>query len=225
VVRVIFNSYRKEQKMNPLKIFKSLTVLSILLVLSGGAFAEVYKVDTQKSHVSWLGKKVIGQHNGTIQIHKGSVIIDDQIFTGHFIIDMKTIVNLDLADAAYNKKLVGHLNSKDFFSVEKYPTAKFEIIKAIPYTGKDKKDANYMVYGKLTIKGITHEIFFPALIEKNKTGFLANAKFLIDRTRWNIRYGSGSFFSNLGNKAIDNNIEFGLHIVSEGFQSQKKSKS
>ena len=115
--------------------------------------------------------------------------------------DMNTITNTDLEDASYNQKLVGHLKSDDFFGVEKFPTATFTITKTSPFSGKKA-----LVEGNLTIKGHTEPISF----EVEHTGDVYVAVVEIDRSKFDVRYGSSSFFDNLGDKAINDIFE--LHI-------------
>jgi polyisoprenoid-binding protein YceI len=168
-----------------------------------------YKVDTQKSAIVWTGKKVTGAHTGNISLSKGTITADGKtIKGGTFEIDMNSITVTDLKDSTYNKKLVGHLKNDDFFGVEKHPKATFVITKVTPKTGNE-----YDVTGKLTIKGITHDVSFPATITTTANSLTAIAKIAVDRTKYDIKYGSGSFFDNLGDKAIDNDFTLDLNLV------------
>jgi len=171
-------------------------LLALVVTLStSGLFAQTQKVNTEKSSISWLGKKIGGQHNGLIQIKSGDLELkNDQIVSGNFIIDMTSITNTDLTDEGYNKKLVGHLKSDDFFGIEKFPTATFNITKATKFS-----DGKASVTGDLTIKGKTESITFDFV--KNINDY--TAKLEIDRSKFNVRYGSTSFFDSLGDKAID----------------------
>lgn len=187
--------------------FIGLLAFSFNAVEIGGA----YSIDAGSSVVKWVGKKVTGQHNGSISLSKGTFDIKKgKLKGGVFFIDMTSITCEDLADANWNAKLIGHLKSDDFFSVEKFNTAKFEITKANSKGGDD-----YQITGKLTIKGITNEISFPAKVSIDGSGLSAKAKVVVDRTKWNIRYGSGSFFSDLGDKTIDDNFELDLNITAK----------
>jgi len=188
-----------------------LAILTMAALLSPVLFAQNYSVDAAKSTLGWTGEKVTGAHNGTVGIKSGMFKVDDAMkMTGEFEIDMTSIVVLDIENADYNAKLKGHLESDDFFSVANYKSSTFEITKAVPYNGES---ANYRVTGKLTIKGITNEISFPAQIDFTDEGFSANAQFTIDRSRWEIKYGSGSFFDALGDKLIYDDIKFDLNIA------------
>lgn len=180
----------------------------IVLLLSLGMFAfaqDVITVDAAKSKLEWKGEKVTGAHNGTINIKEGSLQFDkDKLVGGAFKIDMTTIINLDLESEQWNKKLVDHLNSDDFFSTEKHPVADFQI------TSVAHKDGNmYSITGDMTIKGITHAITFDAMVMKNK----AEATILLDRTKWNVRYGSGKFFEGLGDRMIYDEFEMKVSLA------------
>lgn len=171
-------------------------ILAIVFTLSSfGLSAQNQVINTENSTISWLGKKIGGQHEGFIQLKKGNLEENDgQIVSGSFVIDMTTITNTDLADPGYNQKLVGHLKSDDFFGVEKFPTASFNVTRATPFS-----DGKASVTGDLTIKGNTQSITFDIL----KKGGTYTAKLEIDRSKYDVRYGSTSFFERLGDKAID----------------------
>ncbi|MFA5011589.1 MAG: YceI family protein [Ignavibacteria bacterium] len=173
-------------------------------------------VSTTDSKVNWLGKKVTGQHNGTINILKGEVMVDNGKITGGKIeIDMKTIKNLDLTDAELNAKLVGHLSSADFFEVEKYPTSKLEIVKVEELKDATKPNVNSTVTANLTMKDVTKSITFPAEIKIENGVLTAKADFDVDRTDWNVKYGSGKFFDNLGDKMINDKFNLNISILAK----------
>lgn len=173
-------------------------------------------VSTTDSKVNWLGKKVTGQHNGTINILKGEVMVDNGKVTGGKIeIDMKTIKNLDLTDAESNAKLVGHLSSADFFEVDKYPTSKLEIVKVEELKDATKPNVNSTVTANLTMKDVTKSIMFPAEIKIENGVLTAKADFDVDRTDWNIKYGSGKFFNNLGDKMINDKFNLNISILAK----------
>ncbi|MDB5273516.1 MAG: hypothetical protein JWO58_1883 [Chitinophagaceae bacterium] len=187
-------------------------VLTAALAFSALAFTRasiVFNVDKTKSKVTWVGKKVTGEHTGTISIADGSLTSDGKsILGGTFTIDLTTITCTDLTDADYNAKLVGHLKADDFFGVAKFPKSTFAITKVTSTGG-----ANYKVAGNLTIKGITQAIEFPATITVAGTTVTAKAKIIVDRTKFDIKYGSASFFDSLGDKAISNDFELNVDLV------------
>ncbi|HSH64740.1 MAG TPA: YceI family protein [Bacteroidia bacterium] len=171
--------------------------------------AKTYIVDTKTTTATWVGKKVTGQHTGTISISKGTIMTDGTNITGgNFEFDMNSITCTDLTDKGYNDKLIGHLKSDDFFGVEKYPTASFVITKATLKSGND-----YDVTGNLTIKGKTNEITFPAKIKMDDKVVVTVAKIMVNRTKFDIKYGSASFFDSIGDKAINDEFELDVNVV------------
>jgi polyisoprenoid-binding protein YceI len=174
--------------------------------------ASVYNIDPAASKVEWIGKKVTGQHNGTVNVASGELnVSNNELEAGKINLDMNSITVLDLTDAESNGKLTGHLKSDDFFSVEKNPTATFEITNVEKVS--DDKGNNYKIDGNLTIKGITKNISFPANVSINDQTITAKADFDIDRTQWDIKYGSGKFFEGLGDKMIDDNFNIKFNIT------------
>lgn len=153
------------------------------------------EIKTDASTVSWKAYKVTGSHYGTLQLDSGYLLFDEEKLTGgEFTVDMSTISATDLTDDAENKeKLEGHLNSEDFFSTENHPTSILVFTK-VKSTGKN----SYQVTGKLTIKDITKPVIFDVSVYGSK----ATATVKVDRTNYDIKYGSGNFFENLGDKTI-----------------------
>ena len=170
-------------------------LVAILMISSFGTFAQKAAVNTEKSTINWLGKKIGGQHEGLIKLKNG--VLEEKngkIVSASFVIDMTSLINTDLQDEGYNKKLVGHLKSDDFFGVEKHPTATLNITKATKFS-----NGKASITGKLRIKGKTETITFD--IVKNENTY--TAKIEIDRSKYDVKYGSTSFFDSLGDKAID----------------------
>ncbi|WP_035333849.1 YceI family protein [Dyadobacter crusticola] len=167
------------------------------------------KVDTKSSSVTWGAKKVTGTHAGTVPLESGSLVVDgDKLKGGSFVADIKNLVVTDITDKEMNGKLTGHLKSDDFFSVEKHPQAKLVISSVTPKGGNA-----YDVTGKLTIKGITEEVKFPATVKSDAQKVTATAKVTIDRTKYDIKFRSTNFFENLGDKAIDNDFTLDVNLV------------
>ena len=182
------------------------TILASLAILvSTSIIAQNMKVDVQKSTLKWHGEKVTGEHWGNIELQEGWLSWEnDKIKEGKFIIDMASITNTDIEDDGYNAKLVGHLKSDDFFGVEKFPTAKLEI------KGSEKfKNDKAMVKAHLTIKETTLPIEF----EAQKDGNWFMAEIVVDRSKYDVRYGSGSFFDNLGDKMIYDDFTMTVKIA------------
>jgi len=154
---------------------------------------EKKQIKAETSKVIWKGYKVTGSHQGTIALKTGSLTFDkDKLVGGEFEIDMTQISTTDL-EGDYKKKLDGHLKSDDFFGVATYPSAKL-VITSIKPTGKNSHSAT----GNLTIKDITNPITFTVSVYGSK----ATIALKIDRSTFNVRYGSPSFFNNLQDKAI-----------------------
>ncbi len=178
--------------------------LSSLIFINSKAQQKL-TADVAKTKLEWLGEKVTGKHDGGISLRSGWLSLkDNKIQSGEFVIDMTTITSNENLD-----KLVGHLKSDDFFGVEKFPTAKLVLTES---TGFDKGTAS--VKGNLTIKGVTNPVEFKAAYQKKDDGNWYFANIVVDRTKYNVRYGSGSFFDNLGDKTIydDFNIKVSLLV-------------
>lgn len=179
-----------------------LTLLVALIAFSATAFSQDFSVNVVKSSLKWTGKKVTGQHYGFINLKDGKFTVkNNKIVSGTFTIDMSTISNVDIESEEYRQKLVGHLKSDDFFGVEKFPVATLVITESTPF--KNNKSS---AKGKLTIKGITHPINF----EVTKSGNDYTSTLTVDRSLYDVRYGSGKFFENLGDNTIYD--EFTLEV-------------
>lgn len=193
-------------------MFKKLFLGLFIIFFSLNLFAQdIFKADTKESVIRWEGRKVVGGHWGNVYLKDGKLEFkNNKPIGGNFIIDMNSIVVLDLNEKNGKQKLEGHLRSDDFFSVEKHPTSEFTI-KSV----KETKNNQYEITGDLKIKGITNSITFPAKIDMKKDRIEARAEFTIDRTKWDIRYGSGKFFDNLGDRMIKDDIIFKVKLVAK----------
>lgn len=187
---------------------KSLAVFVLALSLTTTVFASSQKVDTAKSSVKWIGKKVTGEHKGTIAIKEGNLVVENgKITGGKVVIDMNSIVDLDQTDADWNAKLIGHLKSDDFFAVATYPTSELILTKV------EGKGDNYTFSGNLTIKGITNPITFSATSSKDGKNIRYMGSLTIDRTKYNMKFGSKSFFENLGDKVVYDDFTLNFNLV------------
>ena len=178
------------------------------------ASAVTYTLDPAATTLSWKGTNAVAgkSHNGTISVTEGTVSVENNnISAGSFTIDMNSIMNADLTEADKNGMLVGHLKSPDFFDAAAFPTASFAVTRSEVATGDPA--ATHYVYGNLTLKGITNEIKVPAQVSVSGDDLKITAAFAIDRAKWEVKYGSGSFFENLGDKLINDEIEFTLDLV------------
>ena len=185
---------------------KVLSIASILLftagVFAGETKAKELKVNNKISSIEWVGKKVTGQHEGTIMVKEGTVNVEGGILKdGMLVIDMTSILVTDIEDAETNAKLKGHLYSEDFFGVENHPTATLKINNT-----KQVEGENYLIMADLTIKGHTEKVEIPAIIKMEDNKLVAIGEVEINRTKFGIKYGSGSFFDDLGDKAIYDNF-------------------
>ncbi len=190
--------------------FAFMTLMVAFVGLSFTAFnaGTTMRVDTLNSSVQWTGYKVTGQHNGVVNIKSGALTYNEKGFFngGTFEIDMTTIKCLDLqGDMA--GKLEGHLKSDDFFGTANFPSAKYVITKVIPRG----KPGEYKIVGNLTIKNTTKEVKFDANLKEEAGGkIVATGDIKLDRSEFDVRYGSGSFFDGLGDKTIYD--EFDLKV-------------
>lgn len=200
-----------------LKVMKNLKTLSFAILFSSGIIAgngqnqgDEYAVNKKVSSIEWVGKKVTGSHNGTIKIKDGLINVEDgKIINGNLTIDMNSIVVLDLEDPETNAKLHGHLMSDDFFGVEKHPEAFLKINKVELIEG-----TKHHIHGELTIKDHSEKVEIPATILSEGNKIVAAGEIKIDRTKYGIKYGSGSFFDDLGDKAIDNEFIVKFKVAS-----------
>ncbi|KAB1067215.1 YceI family protein [Tamlana haliotis] len=171
---------------------------------------EVYNVVPKESSIEWKGTKPTGEHFGTIAIQEGTIerSTTDGVVAGSITIDMNSIVVKDIpAEEEGNAKLLGHLKNEDFFDVENNPTSTFEITELVKSEGKN------ILSGNLTIKGITHNISIPVSVDyTDNSATITSEAFTIDRTKWDIKYGSKSIFDNLGDKFISDDIEFKIVV-------------
>ena len=171
--------------------------------------AEVYTVNKTASSIEWKGFSPTDTHNGTIGLESGALnVANGKVVGGSFIIDMASIAVLDIpVDKKGNAKLVGHLTNADFFDVEKYPSAVFTITEVTDAEGKT------MLSGNLTLKEVKNNVTFPVtIINEGGAITITSEAFSIDRTKWNVQYGSKSIFDNLGDKFINDNIELKITV-------------
>ncbi len=183
------------------------SILAAIILLSSNFKAQDYTVNVAKSKIHWTGKKVTGEHEGFIQLKQGKFsVIDDQIKKGQFTIDMNSMTCTDIEDATYNQKLVGHLKSTDFFGVEQYPIAKLVLTKSSKF-----ENNQCIVQGDLTIKDKTDVVKF--LVKRD--GEIFKATIEVDRSKYDVRYGSSSFFDNLGDKVIYDVFELDVELTLE----------
>lgn len=170
-----------------------------------------YKIDNAATTVAWSAKKIVGGHNGNVSTKDGFITLTgDLITSGEINVDMKTITVADIPAAdEYNAKLVGHLKGPDFFDVEKNSSAKL-VIKS-----SEKTKTGLKIKGDLTFIGKTNPIEFDAIVTKPNGAINAKSDVIIDRTKWDLKYGSSDFFKGLGDKAIDNKFNLTINLTAK----------
>lgn len=185
-------------------------IAGTLLLMGGTAFGQQVNLTPSNTNLTWEGSKVVGgSHQGTLDVKNGHVQFkNNEPHSAEVVVDMKSLKNSDLADPKWNKKLVGHLHSDDFFSTAAFPESKIVITKFSNLT----KGA-YKISGKLTIKGITKDVNFTGKVSsKDDSRQTLTADLDFDRTDFNIRYGSGKFFDNLGDKMISDKVQVQITV-------------
>lgn len=177
--------------------------------------ATAYKVEAAQSNLEWNGKKITGEHTGNIKVSQGELLVNNnQVVGGTVLFDMNSITNTDITDENYKQKLIGHLKSDDFFGAEKHPTGSFKITGVTPLKSATG-NATHTVKGDLTLKGITHAITFPAKVTLKDGVAAAVGTATLDRTKWDIRYGSKSFFPDIADKAINDEFTVKFDLVAK----------
>ena len=159
-------------------------------------------VDLENSTINWIGRKVTGEHSGTLNLSDGFVIWNGKSITGGKItVDMNSIKNTDIESPEWKQKLEGHLKAEDFFHTDSFPHAILEIKRQTTIM-KENKTIHEGVIADLTIRGMTHEIKFPFILTQSKNILIGEGSVDIDRTLYNIQYKSGKFFDDLGDHLI-----------------------
>ncbi len=181
------------------------TKFTVALIVLLPILSLAQSVNISKSSIKWHAEKVAGSHDGTIKLKSGVLVEkSNSIKSGTFVVDMTSIANTDITDVESAKKLVIHLKSDDFFGVSTYKTAKLVITSAEPFKGGKAK-----VKGDLTIKAKTLPIEFEVV----KVGKVYSTKLVVDRSKFDVRYGSGSFFDDLGDNLIYDEFTLDIEIA------------
>lgn len=187
-----------------MKNFKTIALTFLVFGATSLVSAQIKKIDTSKSNITWVGKKVTGSHEGNVKFQEGTLTFKaSKLTAGTFVVNMASIDVTDLKAGNGKEKLEGHLKSEDFFGTEKYPTGTLVFTKIAA-----KQNGIYAVTANLTLKGITHPITF----DLNVKGSKATAALVVDRTKYDIKYNSGNFFENLGDKVIYDNFDLAVEL-------------
>jgi polyisoprenoid-binding protein YceI len=171
---------------------------------------ETVPVNTQKSTIEWEGGSATTTHNGLISLKSGNLEISDGKLTGGtFEVDMTSITNLDVSEA-YRGKLENHLKSEDFFDADAFPTAQLIIVKAT-----EEKENLYRIIADFTVRDITKSIEFDATLTPSGNSYKASANFTFDRSEYEVKHRSGSFFMDLGDKLIYDEIKVAISVITQ----------
>ena len=168
-----------------------------------------YTVNVDSSTVKWTGKEITtDSHYGTLGLKQGAVEVSSAgIVRGNVVIDMNSIQCLDMSGRG-KTKLEGHLRSDDFFGVQSYPEA------ALSFTSLSAEKSEKIHFtGDLTIKNITHPITFSGLLHQTGNSYSATIHFSFDRTLYDVKYRSGKYFKDLGDKLILDDIDIVAEIA------------
>ena len=196
------------------KIIIGAVVIGMITLSAFTMKGDIYKIDTKASSIEWAAKKLTGEHHGTIRISSGEVeILKDVVAAGKVEADMTSIEDKDLQDPTWKAKLEGHLKSADFFDAQKFPKATFVITSVTPL--KDAKDGGYThtVKGNLTIKDKTNEISFDAVIKMADGNVVCVGQATVDRSKFDVKYGSKTFFPEIGDKMIYDEFTLKFNLV------------
>jgi rhodanese-related sulfurtransferase len=179
-----------------------------------------YRIDTEKSRLEWIGRNLNNRHNGRIAIAEGELVLLNGLPSeGRIVLDMTSITDLDLQDDYWRDLLIRHLKSEDFFEVARFPVAKFELYRWEPRSRDIAGIHSGAVSGSLAIKDVTCPIQFLADISPQEDGSIkAHAALNIDRTLWNVRYGSGKLYERLGMHWVHDLISLELFIAAISHQ-------
>ena len=187
-----------------MKNLKSIALALVVVLATVSVSAQTKKVDVSKSTINWTGKKVTGQHEGTVNLKDGNLVFKGKkLVGGTFSVDMTSLIVTDLKAGQGKEKLEGHLKADDFFGTAKFPTATL-VFKKIAA----KSAGIYTVTGDLTVKGITNPVTFDIAVKGNT----ATTKLVIDRTKYGIKYNSKNFFDSIGDKAIYDDFELTVNL-------------
>ncbi|GIZ08608.1 YceI family protein [Flavobacterium sp. UMI-01] len=187
-----------------MKNLKPLLLAFFVLFSFSSTKAQIKKIDVSKSLITWTGKKITGQHEGTIKFKEGRLEFkNNKVIGGNFVADMTTLNNTDQTGSS-KAKLEGHLKSDDFFGIYNFDTSLLTF-----KTITDKGNNVYTIIASLTIKGKSNPIIFDLIVKGNT----ATANLSVDRTKYDIKYGSGSFFDDLGDKTIYDQFDLKVNLV------------
>ena len=194
---------------------KNSSLLFVVFAMIGLAFTDPtsemvsMSVDTENSFVKWTASKVTGTHYGKVMVKSGNLEYTDGSLTGGTVVMDMTSITVEDIQGKGAERLAGHLRSPDFFGVEENPTAEFKITNVV----SRGKAGEYRITGDMTIKGFTEEVKFNTVLTEEGNSSAGVATITLDRTDYDIRYGSGSFFENLGDRTIYDEFELEINLI------------
>ncbi len=181
---------------------------------SSSALTGRFKVDPQRSTVRWIGRNLLNQHDGTVALQEAAIELDQgKLVGGNAILDMNRIICEDISDSAVNKMLIGHLRTDDFFLIDQFPTAQFELNYTATIPDARPGSPNYNIAGAFTLRGSTEPIAFDATLGTNDTDIALQAHFDIDRVLWGSKYGSGKIYEALGKHVVNDRISISFQLI------------
>jgi polyisoprenoid-binding protein YceI len=198
---------------------KHILTLAVAAFLAGSTWATNdtttrYRVNAEASTVTWNATKVTGEHSGTVGIQNGYIsVTEGELVAANILVDMQSIACTDL-EGEWGAKLVGHLNSEDFFHVSEHKTSSFTLRDIAPLA-QAEGDATHSVTGDFTIRGITKSVTFTANVTENGSQLTIAGTAVLDRSQFDVKYGSGSFFDDLGDNLIHDNFTVGFNLVAD----------
>ena len=187
----------------------------VLMAFSASKHEDTFKLNPKLSTLEWQAEKLTGKHNGDIMFSAGEIKNNHGAFTGYVEVDMNTIRDKDIESPEYRTKLENHLKSPDFFDVAKFPKARFVITSCTPITEQKEGGYTHNIKGNLTIKDKTNEIAFDAIINTigNRASCVGTA--VVDRSKFDVKYGSKTFFADIGDKVIYDDFKLQFNVVAE----------
>jgi len=172
-----------------------------------------YTIDTNNSTVEWTAYKTLVdgyEDNGTFPVTGIVTVSENGSIAATTTLDIANLNVTSVSGPGGTDRLANHLRSEDFFAAEQYPTA---TLTTTNIRSSATSSSTYDVTADLTMKGVTNEISFPADISMEDGSISVRADTEIDRSRWNIRYGSQSFFNDLGDNVIGDMVDISVDVV------------
>jgi rhodanese-related sulfurtransferase len=175
----------------------------------------VHPIDLTQSWVEWTGRNLLSKHRGRVGLRSGQLeFVQGQLIRGDVVIDLKNIVCFDLQSTPTHDILIRHLQSDDFFDVERFPDALLIINSARKIDGASPGQLNYEIIADLTLKGVVAPLAFRVAAGVTPDGRAAAQAILsFDRTRWNVLYGSARYFQRVGMHMVNDLVDLEFKVL------------